>query len=122
MRVVVNDLAFCFPFYEKAKLMEAIRKLIFICKELESVRCHKVDTVVRIHLDKSKELAPGYSIYRVVQEIKDRNEKTYFLSLLANKGVAFPCPAHSFIYKDRDRGCAPGPGKRQWSVWNQRKG
>lgn len=102
MRVVVNDLAFLFPFYGETELIEAIRKWIYVCRELESGRCHEVDSLIRIRLDKSLELAPDCSIYKVIQKITDRNERSYLLSLLTNREDLPLSPKFPFVYKGRE--------------------
>lgn len=64
MKVVVNDLAFEFPLYTKAKTMETVERFILICQKLESQCCHNVRRLVRTEIDKEKELYPTGKLCR----------------------------------------------------------
>lgn len=99
MKITVNDLAFEFPLYEKAQTMNAVSQFIKICKKLESIVCHNVERLVRIEVDKEKELYPTGTLYRIIQEIPDRDERRYFLGLLVDRGKAEIQVDKPFIYK-----------------------
>lgn len=102
MKVTVNDLAFEFPLYEKKKTMKVIKKFISICRNLESVRCHNVERLVRSGINMEKELYPTGTLYQIVREIQDKNERTYFLGLLVNRESKGTSAEKSFVYKNME--------------------
>lgn len=85
MKVTINDLAFEFPLYEKTQTMKVIEKFISICQTLESVRCYNVKRLVRADINMKKELYPTGTLYQIVREIQNKNDRTYFLNLLVNR-------------------------------------
>lgn len=101
MKVAVNDLAFEFPLHERTKTMEAVKRFICICQRLESLYCHNVERLIRTDIDREKELYPGGNLYRIVQEIKDRDDRKYFLGLLVNREKADSLPEKAFVYKNK---------------------
>ncbi|MCI8852306.1 MAG: hypothetical protein HFI32_02220 [Lachnospiraceae bacterium] len=101
MRITVNDLAFEFPLYEKAKTMEAVYTFTSVCKELESASCHNVERLMRTEIDKGKELYPTGNLYRIIQDISDRDDRKYFLGLLINRELVEMPADKPFIYKNR---------------------
>lgn len=100
MKIVVNDLAFRFPLYEKDRTSEAVKKFILICRKLESISCHNVERLVRSEIDKESELYPTGTLYRVIRDISDRDDRKYFLGLLVNREKADVLIDEPFIYKD----------------------
>lgn len=102
MRIAVNDLAFEFPLYERAKTMAAVKKFIFICQRLESIYCHNVDRLVGSDINMEKEIYPGGNLYRIVREIEDRDDRKYFLGLLVNREKISQLPEKPFVYKNRE--------------------
>lgn len=101
MKIMVNDLAFEFSLYEKEQALEAIKNFISICKKLESICCHNVERLVRTDIDMEKELFPTGTLYRIIQEISDRDDRTYFLGLLVNREKAEVLTEKPFVYKNR---------------------
>lgn len=102
MQITINDLSFEFPFYEERQMMEAVRKFIRVCKDLESNRCPDVERIVGTEVDKEKRIGPNCTVYHVIQRLTDRNERAYFLSLLKDRGKAFRDQAFPFIYKGKE--------------------
>ena len=98
----MNDLAFEFPLYEQIKTMAAVKKFIFICQKLESVYCHNVERLVRAEINMKKEIYPGGNLYRIIQDIEDRDDRKYFLGLLVNREKISQQPEKAFIYKNRE--------------------
>lgn len=101
MKITVNDLSFQFPFYEEADFWAALKQFLQICRELESGRCHNVEGITRVELDKTFPLYPGGSLHRAIQRISDNNEKKYFLSLLVNRGFRPSAAEAVFLYKGK---------------------
>lgn len=100
MKVTVNDLAFEFPLYEKKNTMKAVKKFVSICRNLESIRCHNVERIVSSGINMDKELYPTGTLYQIIREIQDKNERTYFLGLLVNRESKAASAEKSFVYKD----------------------
>lgn len=102
MRAGINDLSFDCSFYDKNELMRAVSDFIRICGQVESVRCHNVDRLIGIAIDKTTELAPGHNLYHVIESIKNRNERTYFLGLLKNRAPESFKPDVPFALQGRE--------------------
>lgn len=100
MKVTINDLAFEFSLYEKTNAMNAVKKFISICRDLESARCHDVERLVRAKINMEKELYPTGTLYQIVREIQDKNDRTYFLSLLVNRESKEVSVEKPFVYKN----------------------
>ena len=80
--------------------LAAIKQFIAVCRKLESVCCHNVERLVRIDIDKEKELYPTGTLYRIVREISDKNDRTYFLGLLVNREKTAVSAGKPFMYKN----------------------
>ena len=100
MKVTVNDLAFEFPLYEKTQTMKAVKKFISVCRNLESVRCHNVERLAGTKINMEKELYPIGTLYQIVREIRDKNDRTYLLGLLVNRESQGISSEKTFVYKD----------------------
>ena len=55
---------------------------------------------MRIEINKEKELYPTGTLYRIVREISDKNDRTYFLGLLVNRERTEMLTDKSFVYKN----------------------
>lgn len=100
MVVAVNDLSFKKSFYNRTDALDAVRRFIRLCHLIESIKCHNVNRIAGTEIDKESVMYPGKTIYGVVQEIPVREERTYFLSLLVNRGEHFPLPKYPFVFHD----------------------
>lgn len=100
MNVAINDLAFQRSLYNRNDALRAVEKFIHICHMMESIKCHNVNRIVRSDIDKTRELYPGKTIYSVIQEIPVREERTYFLGLMVNRGVQYAMPEEAFVFHD----------------------
>lgn len=101
MRVGVNDLSFHFSLFEREKAIVAVNQFITICHYLESKRCHKVDRLLSVEINKSQEIYSNATLFQMVQEITDRDERRYFLSLMANRGItAFSADIPAFVFQE----------------------
>lgn len=100
MKVTVNDLAFEFPLYEKAQTMKAVKKFISVCRNLESVRCHNVERLAGTKINMEKELYPTGTLYQIVREIRDKDDRTYLLGLLVNRESQGISSEKTFVYKN----------------------
>lgn len=101
MKITVNDLAFMFPFYEETEFWSAVKQFIQVCRELESVRCHSVDGITRVDIDKNIEIYPNVSLYKVIQRITNKDERKYFLGLLVNGEENVYTQKAPFLYKGK---------------------
>ncbi len=101
MQIAINDLSFEFPFHEERQMMEAVRKFIRVCRDLESDRCPGVERIVGIEIDKEKQIGPNCTVYHLIQRLTNRNERTYFLSLLKDRGKILQGQGIPFVYKGK---------------------
>lgn len=98
MRVVLNDIAFEYSLYERDKAIRAVHDFISLCGFLESERCHNVNRIIMTTIDSSKALYLGGSLYKIVQEIKDKDKRSYLLSLLTNRESSDISSGTPFIF------------------------
>lgn len=80
--------------------MVAVKRFIFVCQKLESIYCHNVERIMRFDINMKKEIYPGGNLYRIIQEIGDRDTRKYFLGLLVNREKISQMPEKAFVYKN----------------------
>jgi len=98
MDVAVNDLSFQRSLYKRQDALNAVGKFIRVCQVIESIKCHNVNRIVRANIDKETIIYPGRSIIGIVKEIPDKDKRSYFLSLLVNRGYQLPVPETPFAF------------------------
>ena len=101
MEIIINDISFMLTFYEEETMMQAVHLFVNICKMLESDRCHSVTALVRDDIEMSWPIGVKCNIYGLVQKIRDRTERSYFLSLITGLGKIKKTAADPFIYKGK---------------------
>lgn len=87
MIAVINELSFEYQFETKEHALNSIMKFIHICKKIKSDSITNIDKIIAGEVDKQIQIAPRYNLIKLIQEIKPREERTFFLSLLTNSGV-----------------------------------
>ncbi len=97
MEIAINDIAFRVPFYTKNDAIDSIRKFLRICKYVESQKCTKVTGLVIEDIDKSFEIAPGCKLFSLIQQFQTREERSYLLSLLTNRGKMRHVEGEAFV-------------------------
>lgn len=103
MEIAINDLSFSFLFYSEKQALMALRKFIYLCKEIEDRnRCTKVERLVAGKIDKMAELAPNSKLIKLIQQLKSHDEQTYLLGLLTNREKIKEVPPLPFRYKEKE--------------------
>jgi hypothetical protein len=103
MEIAINDLSFSFLFYSEKQALMALRKFIYLCKEIEyGNRCTKVERLVVGKIDKMTELAPNCKLIKLIQQLKSRDEQKYLLGLLTNREKIKEMPQLPFCYKEKE--------------------
>jgi len=86
MIAVINELSFEYQFETKEHALNSIMTFIHICKKIKSDSITNIDKIIAGEVDKQIQIAPRYNLIKLIQEIKPREERTFFLSLLTNSG------------------------------------
>lgn len=84
MRVIINDISFEYKFSSKEAAVSAFHKLLDICKELMKQRVRRVQEIYADKIDVHIEAAENYKIIQLVQEFKDREDRSRLLGILLN--------------------------------------
>jgi len=84
MIVAVNDLSFKRMYQSKEEAVDGIRQWMYVCKKIESRETTAVNEIYSVMLNTSAEIAPGYPLVNIVKEFSVKEERSYFLHLLAN--------------------------------------
>ena len=99
MIVAINDLPFRSKMSSKAEAIEAIRKWMEICKELESDKVSAVEGIYSGVIDRTLEIAPQYKLIQLVKEFQTREERSYLIHLLVNLPVPDMEDVNAFYFK-----------------------
>lgn len=84
MKAVINDVSFQYRFPTKQSAVEAVHQWLDICKEISKKRVRRVQEIYGSRIDTSIEIAPDYKMIQLVQEFKDREERSRLLGVLLN--------------------------------------
>lgn len=82
--MVINDNSFDYPFASKENAIDAFHQWLDICKELQKKRVRRVQEIYGNQIDSSIEIAPNYKIIQLVQEFRDREDRSMLLGVLLN--------------------------------------
>lgn len=84
MKAVINELSFQYKFFSKKSAVNAVHQWLDICKELSASRIRRVQEIYGNPIDTSAEIAPDYKIIQLIQEFRDREERSRLLGILLN--------------------------------------
>ncbi len=86
---VINDISFQYSFTTKKHAIEYVHKFLDICKQIkreEVTSVHEIKTGV---IDTQKEISPDFKLIQLIQSFQTREERSFLLSLLTNKGTYY---------------------------------
>lgn len=84
MRAVLNDIAFGYRFASKELAVAAVHNWLDLCMRLGEPGVTRVQEIYGNPVDMETEIAPKYKMIQLVQEFKDREDRSRLLGLLMN--------------------------------------
>lgn len=84
MKAVINDVSFEYKFSSKEAAISAFHQWLEICKELGQKKVRRVQELYGNTVDTSLEIAPDYKIIQLIQEFRDREDRSRLLGILLN--------------------------------------
>lgn len=87
MIAVINDISFRYPFVTRESAVENMHKFLDICKRIEKDEITNIYEIKTGLIDSQIEIGPEYKLIQLIQEFKDREERTLLLGILTNKGT-----------------------------------
>ena len=90
VKVAINDLSFQYCFYDWKTADEALHDFLNNCIEIKKKRYHNVEGIWSQSIDRSVELAPGYTLIKLIQKFKTHDQRTLLITLLANAPALLP--------------------------------
>lgn len=87
MVAVVNDISFQYPFATKEFAMERMHKFLDICKRIEKEEVTNVHEIKTAVIDTQREICPDWKLIQLLQEFQTREERTFLLGILTNRGT-----------------------------------
>ena len=81
---MINELSFQYKFFSKKSAVNAVHQWLDICKELSASRIRRVQEIYGNPIDTSAEITPDYKIIQLIQEFRDREERSRLLGILLN--------------------------------------
>lgn len=85
MIAVINDISFNYPYETADNAIKGVHDFLDICKLIESDEVTNIDSIKTGIIDTQIEMAPGYKLAKLVQEFKEREERSFLLSILVNR-------------------------------------
>lgn len=86
MKAIINDIAFQYKYDTVESAQIAFHNFLDICRKIESEEITNVKIIESDIIDKYIEVAPNYTIIQLVQQFKTREQRSYLLSILTNRG------------------------------------
>ncbi len=87
MIAVINDISFQYPFATKECAMEYMHKFLDICKRIEKKEVTNIYEIKTGFIDVQEEITPGFKLIQLLQNFETREERTFLLSILTNRGT-----------------------------------
>lgn len=99
MKTVINDLSFKYMFSSKEEAVQAVHTWLDLCNELTSKKVRRVQEIYGNSLDVLTEIAPNYKLIQLVQEFRDREDRSRLLGILTNS-ISYDIELEDLIYID----------------------
>ncbi len=87
MIAVINDVSFQYPFATIELAVENMHQFLDICKRIEKEEVTNIQEIKTGFIDSQMEIGPDYKLIQLIQEFKDREERSLLISILTNKGT-----------------------------------
>ena len=87
MIAVINDVSFQYPFAAKELAVEHMHQFLDICKRIEKDEVTNITEIKTGMIDSQIDIGPDYKLIQLIQEFKNREERSLLISILTNKGT-----------------------------------
>ena len=87
MIAVINDVSFQYPYKTKERAVEMMHQFLDICRQIEKEEITNIEEIRTGMIDTQTEIAPNYRLIQLIQEFKAREERSFLLSILTNRGT-----------------------------------
>lgn len=87
MIAVINDVSFQERFATIEAAMNRMHQFLDICKRIQKEEITNIHEIKTGLIDGQIEIAPNYKLIQLLQEFRQREERTLLLSILTNKGT-----------------------------------
>ena len=87
MIAVINDVSFRYPYATAEMAIDYMHQFLDICKQIEKEEVTNIDRIKTGVIDTQINIAPNYKLIQLIQEFKEREERTLLLSILTNRGT-----------------------------------
>lgn len=87
MIAVINDASFQYPFATIELAVKNMHQFLDICKRIEKEEVTNIQEIKTGLIDSQMEIVPNYKLIQLVQEFKNREERSLLISILTNKGT-----------------------------------
>ena len=89
MIAVINDVSFQYPFATIELAVKNMHQFLDICKRIEKEEATNIQEIKTGLIDSQMEIVPNYKLIQLVQEFKNREERSLLISILTNKCIDF---------------------------------
>lgn len=87
MVAIVNDISFMFMYSTIDEAIKGVHEFLDICKRVKMAEITNIEEIRTGVVDTQQEIAPNYKLIRLVQEFRNREERSFLLSILTNQGT-----------------------------------
>ena len=87
MIAVVNDVSFEYQFSTIKNAIDYMHRFLDICKRIETEEVTNIQEIRTGVINTQINIAPDYKLIQLIQEFKEREERSYLLSILTNRGT-----------------------------------
>lgn len=87
MIAVINDVSFRYP-YDTAELaIQNMHQFLDICKRIEKDDITNIKEIRTGLIDTQIDISPRYKLIQLIQEFRNREERSFLISILTNRGT-----------------------------------
>lgn len=87
MFAVINDISFRYPFSAAETAIGRMHEFLDICISVEKKEITNVQEIKTDCIDVQREISPGYKLIQLIQEFREREERSLLISVLTNRGT-----------------------------------
>lgn len=104
MIAVINDVSFQYPYATKELAVQMVHGFLDICRRIQKDEITNISEIKTGVIDTQMEISPNYKLIQLIQEFKEREERSMLLSILTNRGT----------YKEEKSDASKIDGKISW--------
>lgn len=87
MIAVVNDVSFQYPYITAGLAIDSMHQFLNICKIIEKDEVTGISEIKTGMIDTQMEIAPNYKLIQLIQDFKEKEERSLLISILTNRGT-----------------------------------